>query len=342
MNLTQQQIQLLLLEISRRSRIPPKVMNRYLQVNHAHEDSTERIFLDHGGLPACAAYLFTKYIAEDVQSRQTEKQKRKNLITFLDKLSVEDRQAAANQLKAALQSNAVQIEGWMKKSRARTISRIKLQKNSSDVAGSIQSDGDSGLNNPYDPPPGSNEPTHQIPDDDSSSQSSQQDVSHERDRALRMDAASIAAGSFWFPEYLAGAIERLSISLTAEDNQVSSLNIHVTPKRVEFIAWKLFRVCLENEAGIRYACIGHTRLIPTQRLALEYCCVESIPFIFGDFLAGTVSSGPVYQEERLRAEQRTKCISMVVPMAVDECARIVVLIPLEQATEMQNVLSQFA
>lgn len=364
MSLTKEQVKLLRLEIEKRTRVPPRVRQRLLQAYDAHTDSTERIFLDHGGLPTCAAYLFTKYIAEDVKGRQPQKQVRRKLVKFLDNLSVKDRLAAAGQLKAALEADAAEIEEWVKKSRERALARNRPN-TSSDGAGFEQMNGDSGLNehncnsisHVMPPPPGTNERTCQTSDhavsdsqSDSSSKSSQQDVAQGLDRSLYLDEASVSACNLVFPEYLAGAIVRQSklgdtlaaaVSLTpTQDDRVACLNINVTPKRIENIAQELFNAHLENEAGVRYAYMGHTRLIPTQELVLEWCRLESIPLIFGNILAQAVSSSPVYEKERLGEEERTKCVSMVVSGAVDKCARVEVLLALEQATEIANMLTR--
>ncbi|KAH8744824.1 hypothetical protein F5883DRAFT_529760 [Diaporthe sp. PMI_573] len=125
--LNQEQVELLLWEVGKRERIPPAAQRRLTKVYTANKNSTERIFLDYGGLSACIAYLFTQYTVEDVKGKQPKKVERKGLVTILDRLSTKNRQAAAEQLMAALKPVAKDLEKWIRRSRRREIKRDRVK-----------------------------------------------------------------------------------------------------------------------------------------------------------------------------------------------------------------------
>jgi hypothetical protein len=146
--------------------------------------------------------------------------------------------------------------------------------------------------------------------------------------------ASITACNHMFPMYFAGAIQRNSklggISVAAVSMKFPGieskvfLTVHVTPNKVEHIAWKLFQVRLEHEGGSRYIYTEPARVVPAPQFGLRCCCIQAIPDIFGEYLAGAIYNNPKYQQERLEEYNYTKSISMLVPSAADKCAQIFV------------------
>ncbi|KAL2273113.1 hypothetical protein FJTKL_04924 [Diaporthe vaccinii] len=367
MCLDTEQVTLLRQAIKGRSRTPPALRKDCA----ADTNTTERIFLDHGGVIAWAAYVVTKW-AVIGRSHSSYKAKQKHLLALLDNQSVEDRQASAAQLAAAMEPEKAQIEEWIKAARKRETTRCRRRlKTSSIGAEADKSEGDSGQRDPHEcrntptscipsPPPTSNEPTHHTSDSISHSQHdnishpSQQNVSHPCDRSLSSDDhifvnASITACNRLFPEDLARAISKVdrtsvaavSITFPHKSDSNALLSIDVTPDKIPDLAWELFSMRLESEDGFWYAGMV-AQVVPTPNLGLRHCRIQPITLIFGDFLASAICANPEYQRERLKDNGCTNCISMIVPLAADDCAKICISLHPREGTQVKEILFQSA
>lgn len=116
------------------------------------------------------------------------------------------------------------------------------------------------------------------------------------------------------------------------------LSIEVTPQKIEHLAWELFAARLENEAGIRYACFGGSKIVPTHHFGLQNCRISAIPCIFGADVANAIYANPTYQEERLGQDDRTSCVGMVVHMKADSCAKIYISLHLREGSQLKDTL----
>ncbi|KAH8763810.1 hypothetical protein F5883DRAFT_359328, partial [Diaporthe sp. PMI_573] len=116
------------------------------------------------------------------------------------------------------------------------------------------------------------------------------------------------------------------------------LSIQVTSNKIEHIAWELFRVRLKDEAGFRFACAGLARVFPGPNFSLRYCHLEPILHMFGEHMEAAISANPVYQQERLRHDNYTTCIMMNVPIAVDNCATILISLHRREGAHVKDLL----
>lgn len=354
-------------EISGRHKFPQACAKALQRMKQADTNTTGRIFLDHGGVPAWGAYMLTKRRAE-CQSHVSGKGERQRLLARLERLPVEARQAAAVQLAAAIEPDKARIEHLIQTA-CENAKRAPRRRRGQAEEAHESADSDSGLQDLQEcrdtptpprlpsPLPSSNEPLHQVARSQHENISRQPMSQPPRQDDLPLSSddqhifvnASIAACNRLFPGYFARSIKRntkpnsasvaaISMTFPADDNWKAFLSIKVMPNKVEYIAWELFGVRLENEAGFRYACIGAAQVVPTPSLGLQCCRVGVIPLLFGEELANAIRANPVYQQERLREDDCTTCVGMVVPVAADECAKICVSLHLREGTKLKEMM----
>jgi hypothetical protein len=178
--------------------------------------------------------------------------------------------------------------------------------------------------------------------DDNISQSSKKgglQVSHPQSRSCGI-YAPISACNSRFPIHLAGAIQQRTVAtiyMTPSESPVF-LRINITPKRVQPVAWKLFRVRFKDKGGSRCIYTEHTTIFPASQLALKRCNIQFIPEIFGKYLADAIYNNPRYQQERREGHDFTKFVSMLVSLSVHRCAQIVVSLDPREGRMVQKKL----
>lgn len=101
-------------------------------------------------------------------------------------------------------------------------------------------------------------------------------------------------------------------------------------------------VRLENEAGIRYACIGAAKVVPAPGFRLQCCRISAIPSImFSEDIANAIYTNPTHQQERLREDGRISSVGMDLSMgaeSADDGARICVSLHLGEGTKLNDML----
>lgn len=371
MSLQPDDISLLHEAIKDRQKFPRSCAKALQRVESADVNTTERIFLDHGGVPAWAAYMLTKRRAESI-GHVSGKGELQRLLGRLEELPLAERRASAVQLAAAVEDKA-RIEQVIQTAcqNAKRAPR-RRDRNSRSAPADIEkvpeiNDNNAAVQNHVDscdtlvasrPPstlassrdsyPGGSRSHHDGVLSQPAGQMSPLGSPGEDDEHTFVDA-SIAACNRLFPEYLARSIKRtprtdsaasaaVSITFSADDDSRALLSIEVVPSKTEHIAWELFGVRLENQAGFRYARVGSARVAPRPDFDLQCCRIDSIAAMFGGYLADAICANPAYQQERLSEDDCTDCVEMVVPVASDECAKISISLHLREGTKLRDEL----
>ncbi|KAJ4413907.1 hypothetical protein N0V82_008262 [Gnomoniopsis sp. IMI 355080] len=102
-------IELLVEAVKNRQRLPRACIRILKDIDKDEEDPTRRIFFDHGGMAAWAAYELTKKLAEDKGHTQL-KRKRQRLLERIEGQTISERQALARQLAAAIEPDRERLE----------------------------------------------------------------------------------------------------------------------------------------------------------------------------------------------------------------------------------------
>lgn len=378
MSLCPEDIALLHEAIKGRQKIPRAYTKALQQMNEADTNTTGRIFLEHGGVSAWTAYILTKRAAEckgHVSGRGKRQRLLARLeelpVKARQASAVQLATAMEPDKERIEQVMQKACESVSRISRRRRQRHATTSVNDAEEAGASE-DGTSSddllecHNTPSRPPSplsNSNKPVseashHDIsqpPHDDTlhpfhhGEPQSLCSLSTEKNDEHIFVNASITACNRLFPEYLARAIKRdpmsngtlvaaVSMTFPRDHNKKAFLSIEVMPNKIERIAWELFGVHLENEAGFRYACVGAARVVPTPSFGFQCCRVGPIALMFGADLAGAICANPAYQQERLREDDYTNCVGMVVPAIVDECAQICISLHVKEGAKLRDIL----
>jgi hypothetical protein len=374
MVLTEEQIHLFDLALAGRQQIPFPIVETLHKIKGADEDLTERIFFEHGGVSAYAAYMFIKLIPNPSHRPGCTKSNITKLLKFVDDLSIEAKRAAAAQLQKGLKQSRT-LQRKVEKSHKEAMKRSRLPNTSSNGVKVENSEGDEDSCDPYE----SYTPTASLPSTPTQQGSghtlwpphhgdvsrSQQDVFKLRNQSDSQPLpsspstknnghtfvnASIIACTQLFPEYLAGAIKQnpnedgtLGAAVCFRDRLYNNdpmvvLTIEVMPHMTEAIASELFRVRLEIKGGMRYACMGPTKLLATPHFYLFDCCLAPIHNMFGQQLVDVISANPLFQKERQTKKESTGSIWMFIPVAAAECAKINIMLRPEEGMMLEALL----
>lgn len=320
---------------------------------------TARVFLNCGGVAAWAAYSLIERAANSKGHVASRAQKR-HVFERINILSVEACQTFATQLASELRSHEATIEQLIQRphkrrrayQRQRQVSRASRPETGDDSNGGIDDDGKS---TPTSTPlvnSSSIASQEQSTQSHAALQQQHRTAEQDADENIYVDC-SVSACDRLFPPYLAGAIKRdiqhdhrfiaaISISFPRKGNPHALLSVEIHPTRVEHIAWMLFRVHVENEAGLRYLCVDSVKVIPTPSIGLQRCRLACISELFGECMASAIFANPTYQQERLGEENFTSCVGMYLPMAAEEPAKICISLHPREGALLKRLLFKSA
>lgn len=329
-------IELFLEVVKNRQKFPRSCVIAYERLHEAGDTTSERIFFDHGGTSAWAAYVLTRMIAEGT-GHASGKTKRQRLLRRVDAMPSDDRRQLARRLGAAIGPDRERIEQVVKNARqqpdrARGQRSTTTQQNSDDDSDADR-DNEASARNSQPAAAGSAE----------GAPSSSEQV-------FRM--ASIAACTAIFPPYIAAAIKRktnqgspqpfasVTMSMRAGSSECE-LRLEITANKVEYLARELFGAHLETETESRHVYLmGPTspRAVPYPSLMLTGCRPAAVQEIFGTEIANAIFATVIHQQEAKEVRACTQCITMVISQASSSNADICLLLPVAQGAALRDQL----
>lgn len=330
---------LLVEAVKNRQKFPRACVKALQDIEKSENDVTERVFYDHGRLPAWAAYVLTKKLAES-NGHTFGKAKRQRLLERIEGLTKDQRGLLAKQVTIAIEPDRDRIEQIVLTARQRSDRprhsnrQTAIPEDDTDIEEALgeQTDRATGGSDIPTAPSGSVDDTPAP------------DVEHH-------SGASVAACAQLFPPYLASAVRKyagsdrplgallMAVSLTMKPPSESELRLEIMANRVEYIARELFNAHLETADGLRYLyLVGTFRALPTPRLTLTGCHPGSISGIFGQRIADAVSSTAAYQRDMEEGRDCTEGVQMIVSQVALEPAVICVTLPARDALAIKDQL----
>lgn len=325
----------LFLEIVRnRQKFPRSCVKAYERLGEASNDTTERIFFDHGGTPAWAAYVLTRITAEGT-GHASGKAKRQRLLNRVDAMQSDERRELAKRLSAAIGPDRERIEQVVETARQQP-ERARRQRSTA---------------------------THQTSEDDGdvdrdceARTQSQAATAGSADEAPLTERtfrkASITACTVIFPPYIAAAIQRTTDQRSPEPfaavkmttvlgSAECELKLEITANKVEYLARELFGAHLEADMGSRYVYLtGPTspRAVPYPSLMLTGCRPAAVNEIFGTEIASAVFATQIHQQEVKEGRACTQCIKMIINQASSSNAEIRLALPAARGATLRDQL----
>lgn len=336
-------IELLLEVIKSRQKFPRACIEGYDTIKKSDPNSTERIFLENGGISAWLAYAVTRRAAEST-AHATGKAKRQRLIERIEAQSANIRRELATKVATAIQPERDRIE---------SIVRIARQQSDRARRSRQPTEPDNDRNERQ------NEKTRETSPTDTTSESYSADDQQsgvaraaeppkERFESNQLLAyASLTECTRLFPPYMAASIERkadlrdaqrlvAAASITSE----GILRLKLANNKVEHIAKELFRAHVETGDGKRHVYLhGIARAVPCPNLILKGCRSDAIRDLLGDKIADAVFATNLYVEElKDGCGASTDCVSLTVPLETRDSAELCILLPSQVAGALKSKL----
>lgn len=338
--------------IASRKRFPRTLAMALLTIDEIGQETTDRIFFDCGGSSTWASWFLTKRSLKN-NVNIPKKARRLHMVACVEQQDIEARRGLARQVATALEPERKRIEDIIQ---AATIHARRKRPSPSVTVGSAAVNNHVGslgipipvaLTQAPGPQPVAASPA----------------VRGEGSRVLQAsqapqgidlrnpaqyfaepwDAQSHAVVSectSLFPPYLAGAIRRhplaynadvlaaaVSIMLPHSGVPECLMKIEVVSSKLDHIAQELFGAHLEAEEGCRYVYLqGGSKAAPDLRLGLRDCRLDRLHHFFGDPIADAIRATPKCQRDVKEGHDRTSCVSMSVPSAVEDTGIIYALL----------------
>lgn len=109
--------------------------------------------------------------------------------------------------------------------------------------------------------------------------------------------------------------------------------------KVQRIASHLFGVNLETNGGLRYVYHpGGGRLLLNPQLTISDRRHIVIKGLFGEEVSNAIEGSVMYLDEVKLMLNRTKCVSMVIPVQADQGAQLCISLGLREATHIREKL----
>lgn len=314
----------------------------YEKVHAKDRNTTEKIFLEHGGLSAWLAYVVTKRFSEST-AHACNKAKRQRLIKRLDtQTPIEARRILAAQVAAAIRRpERDRLEQVIRTARLRP-DRPDRQPQSRTSPETDEKPNEQQTEDARDASaagaPGQNR-----------SQSANDPQpwmlwEPEEPRLVLEEHpvyyATVAECRRLFPPYMAAAIRRKA---GPEDEQEPIAAMSISPEgvlqlelannKVEHVARELFGAHVETADGFRYIYLqGTTKAMPNPSLVLKGGRPPAIRELLGTPIAEAVFATSAYQSEvRDGRGDSTDCVTMTIPHAASDSAEVCVLLTNKEA-----------
>lgn len=338
-------IELLLEVVQSRQKFPRACIEALDEIKESDPNSTERIFLESGGISAWLAYAVTKRAAESA-AHATGKAKRQRLIARIEAQNVDTRREIATKVATAVQPERDRIESIVKFSRQQS-DRVRRSR--------LPTELDEDRNERQ------NERTRETSPTNTTGASCSADEQESRvARAAEAPRGLLESGQLpthasltectrLFPPYMAASIERktdprdaqrlvAAVSITSE----GILQLKLANNKIEHIAKELFRAHIETGDGKRYVYLyGMARAVPSPNLILKGCRSDAIRDLLGDKIADAVFATNLYREElKYGRGASTDCISMTVPLETRDSAELCIYLPSQLAVALKSKLDK--
>ncbi|CAN8096742.1 unnamed protein product [Discula destructiva] len=330
-------VALLLETVKTRQKIPRECVDALEDIGRASDSSTERIFYDHGGLAAWAAYSITKKVAMG-SGHIAGRKKRRELVERMEAETAARRKSLAIEVAAAIDTDRERLEDII--NTARLHRQSTLPKDDSDTGITLGSEREA-----------HSESTIAAEESDAPDNVSP-DTHH-------LAGASTAGCRHVFSRYLVGALKKAvdgerangerangellprvaAVNLALRDYSESEMRLEIMDNKVECIARELFDAHLVTANGTRYLCLtGSTRVVPNPSMVLAGCRPPTLSRIFGQRIADALMSTTVYRRDFEEGRERTDCVTMEIFQAANATALLRIPLPADDAWSIKDEL----
>ncbi|KAH7131217.1 hypothetical protein EDB81DRAFT_808162 [Dactylonectria macrodidyma] len=133
----------------------------------------------------------------------------------------------------------------------------------------------------------------------------------------------------------------MSVSFPTSENLPSGCQItfEISPEKVQYYAFSLFRVRMETKNGFQYAFIGEgLKMMPTPKLTLQGAWREMIPATFGPEISSAICASPIYVSDSRRRLDSTDSVTLEIDVLPNATAFMYAFVELEKGIELRDKL----